>query len=204
MSTPVDIDEYTSPHWRNSALLTIDFQRDYLEAVPGTSDVLPDLARVVRAYRAHERPIVHVVRLYPPGSTDVDLARRELVQAGGYLVEPGMPGSQLPAELFDHPVELDAELLLSGQFQAVGKNEYLMYKPRWGAFYRTGLEPRLRERGVDTVVVGGCNLPNCPRATLFEASERDFRAVVLSDGTSQVRDDRIADLADRGGEPDGR
>jgi nicotinamidase-related amidase len=44
-------------------------------------------------------------------------------------------------------------------------------------------------------VVAGCNLPNCPRATLFEASERDFRTVIVSDAVSQASPERLADLA---------
>lgn len=30
----------------------------------------------------------------------------------------------------------------------------------------------------------GCNFPNCPRASIYEASERDFRVVVIADATS--------------------
>jgi nicotinamidase-related amidase len=48
---------------------------------------------------------------------------------------------------------------------------------------------------VDTVVVAGCNLPNCPRATLFEAGERDFRTVLAVDAVSQASPERLADLA---------
>jgi nicotinamidase-related amidase len=70
-----------------------------------------------------------------------------------------------------------------------------MFKPRWSAFYRTGLDQHLRDRDVTTVVVAGCNLPNCPRATLFDASERDYRAVLVQDATSQVTDERLQDLA---------
>ncbi|MFL0160305.1 cysteine hydrolase family protein [Mycobacteroides chelonae] len=69
-----------------------------------------------------------------------------------------------------------------------------MFKPRWSAFYRTELEQHLRDRGVSTVVVAGCNLPNCPRATLFDASERDYRAVLVEDATSQVTPERLHDL----------
>ena len=62
-----------------------------------------------------------------------------------------------------------------------------MDKPRWGAFYETPPHALLRELGVDTVIVAGCNLPNCPRATLVEASERDYRTVLArsprTDGT---------------------
>ncbi len=47
--------------------------------------------------------------------------------------------------------------------------------------------------GVDTIVVAGCNLPNCPRATLFDASSRDLRTVLVTDATSQVSDERLAD-----------
>jgi len=44
-------------------------------------------------------------------------------------------------------------------------------------------------------VVAGCNLPNCPRATLFEASSHDYRAVLVPDATSQVTAARLDDLA---------
>lgn len=64
--------------------------------------------------------------------------------------------------------------------------EWVMYKPRWGAFYGTTLEERLRALDVDTLVVCGCNFPNCPRTTIYEASERDFHIVFVSDATSAV------------------
>lgn len=70
-----------------------------------------------------------------------------------------------------------------------------MFKPRWSAFHRTQLEQWLRGEGCDTVLVAGCNLPNCPRATLFDASERDFRTALATDAVSQISDERLADLA---------
>jgi nicotinamidase-related amidase len=33
-------------------------------------------------------------------------------------------------------------------------------------------------------VFTGCNFPNCPRTSVYEASERDFRIVVLEDALS--------------------
>lgn len=65
-----------------------------------------------------------------------------------------------------------------------------MYKPRWGAFFETPLEDHLRGHGVSTIVFCGCNFPNCPRTSIYEASERDF-AVVLAD-------DAISGLYERG------
>jgi nicotinamidase-related amidase len=68
-----------------------------------------------------------------------------------------------------------------------------MYKPRWGAFYDTDLEQHLRESGSNTLVFAGCNFPNCPRTSIYEASERDFRIVLVSDAISGLYDRGIAE-----------
>jgi len=189
--------DYVRPHWQHSALVLVDVQADFLDgpaAVAGTSDLMGNMSQLATAYRAAGRPVIHVVRLYRPGSTDVDPPRRAMIQNGGRMVTPGSSGSQIPASLLPHPVELDHELLLSGGLQQLGAREHILYKPRWSAFYRTQLHQHLRALGVDTVVVAGCNLPNCPRGTLFDASERDYRAVAVIDATSQATPERLADL----------
>ena len=71
-------------------------------------------------------------------------------------------------------------------------------KPRWGAFYGTRLEGILGSAAIDTVVVCGCNFPNCPRATIYEASERDFRIVVAADAISGVYKRGADELTDIG------
>jgi nicotinamidase-related amidase len=86
--------------------------------------------------------------------------------------------------LLPKPVALDHELLLSGELQQVGPCEHVMYKPRWGAFYHTKLERHLRNTSSDTTVFAGCNFPNCPRTSIYEASERDFRIVLVRDALS--------------------
>ena len=73
-----------------------------------------------------------------------------------------------------------------------------MYKPRWSAFYRTGLEDFFTTQSVDTVVICGCNFPNCPRTTAYEASERDYRLVLVSDATSGVYGRGIEELVNIG------
>lgn len=73
-----------------------------------------------------------------------------------------------------------------------------MYKRRWGAFYRTELDDFIAARSVDTVVVCGCNYPNCPRTTIYEASERDYRLVFVSDATSGVYERGIEEIEDIG------
>lgn len=63
----------------------------------------------------------------------------------------------------------------------------------WSAFHRTPLDDHLSTLGVDTIVLAGCNFPNCPRATAFDASARDLRIVLAQDAVSQATPDRIAE-----------
>lgn len=190
--------DYISPHWDTAALVVIDMQRDVLDdgalSVPGTSAVVPAVTALIEAFRATGRPVVHVVRLYAPCGPDVDLPRRDAIEQGAYVLAPFTEGAEPAEGLLPGGVRLDADLLLSGARQQVSQREVVLFKPRWSAFYRTQLEQWLREDGVDTVVVAGCNLPNCPRATLFDASERDFRAVLAVDAVSQTTDERLSDL----------
>jgi len=185
-------DRYTRPLAGSAALVLIDVQRDFLDIpggdapmpVAGTRAAIPAMAKLATAFRQQGLPIVHVVRLYEPDGSNVDLVRRQSMEQGARIAVPGSAGSQIAAELVPNVVELDHELLLAGGFQPVGTAEHVMYKPRWGAFYHTDLERHLRESGIDTLVFAGCNFPNCPRTSIYEASERDFRIVLVSDAIS--------------------
>ncbi|KXO91875.1 cysteine hydrolase [Tsukamurella pulmonis] len=195
MTASTSAPDYTAPHWDRSALVLIDVQNDFVSGaapIPGTAESVPAMARLAAAFRAAGRPVVHVIRLYVPGGSDVDPVRRSAVEAGARIAAPGSAGAGIPPMLLDAP--LDHELLLSGALQEVGAAEAVLFKPRWSAFHRTRLDEHLRALGVDTVVVAGCNLPNCPRATLFDASERDYRAAVVADATSQATEQRLDDL----------
>lgn len=190
--------DYTSPHWDRAALILIDMQHDFVTGaapVPGTEEVVAAVTQLAAAFRAAERPIAHVVRLYPPGDSDVDSLRRAAVESGARIVAPGTAGAEIVTGLLPVDAALDSSLLLSGRVQHVGAREIIIYKPRWSAFHRTELDEWLRNNECDTVVVAGCNLPNCPRATLFDASERDFRAVVVADAVSGRSAARLDDLA---------
>jgi nicotinamidase-related amidase len=183
-----------------TALLTIDVQRDFyasgaLVRIAGTQECLPAMRQVAHAFRRSDRPIVHVVRLYAADGSNAEPVRRPLVTTTS-IVRPGTPGSQLAPELLpDGGVELDADLLLAGRLQQVGEAEWLMYKPRWGAFYRTPLEEHLRRLGVEALTIVGCNFPNCPRTTIYEASERDFATTLVADAVSGTYDRGLEELS---------
>jgi nicotinamidase-related amidase len=182
-------DRYTDPEPHASALITIDTQRDVLDGAPlqidGTSQALGAMRQLAQAFREAERPIVHVVRIYEPDGSNVDACRRALVQEGASILTTNAPGTEIAAELLPaDDLELDGRLLLAGGVQRLGPREVAIYKPRWGAFYGTVLEDHLRELGVTTLVFCGANFPNCPRTSIYEASERDFRVVLARDGVS--------------------
>lgn len=192
------MDEHTRPEFDRAALVTVDMQRDFLSgphAIPGTTDVLPNVRWLVEAFRAADRPVLHAVRLYLPDASNADRSRRALIGSGASVVAPGTVGAQLAVGLApDDAPDLDAELLLSGEAQQLGQTEHVLYKPRWSAFFRTTLEQRLHALDVSTVVVAGCNFPNCPRATIVDATERDFRVAAASDALSVWTDGAAAEL----------
>lgn len=192
--------DYTTPVAARSVLLTIDVQHDFTAPgaaaeIAGTNDRLPVIRRMLDAYRHRHLPIVHVIRLYLPDGTNADLCRRAAIEDGQAVVLPGSAGAELAEPLKPHSKgRLDATILLGNQLQPLADNEWAMYKPRWDAFYGTPLETHLRNLGVNTIVVVGCNFPNCPRATVYGASARDFRVVLIADAVSGVYDQGLREL----------
>jgi nicotinamidase-related amidase len=180
---------YTAPEFEQSALITIDVQRDVLEGqpleIPGSSAAAEAIGRLAGCFRQAGRPIVHIVRLYRPDGSNVDPCRRDLVERGAAILAPGSPGTELaPGLLPGRRTRLDPDALLAGAVQELGTYEVAIYKPRWGAFFETPLESHLRAHGISTVVLCGFNFPNCPRTSIYEASERDFRVVAVADAIS--------------------
>ena len=194
---------FTAPEWSSSALITIDTQRDTLDGqpfeIPGTSTILPRMTALLQACRNAKKPIIHMVRIYKSDGANVDLCRKELVKQGAALVLAGSSGSQLAPDLLPRVgMELDTDLLLSGGIQTLESREVVIYKPRWGAFYNTLLEQHLRTEGISTLVFSGCNFPNCPRTSIYEASERDFRLVLVEDAISGLYDQDGREMRDIG------
>jgi nicotinamidase-related amidase len=186
------MDDYTTPDYNRAALLTIDVQRDCTLPgapfeIPGTFEMLPNMKSLVQAFRAAQKPIIHVVRLYLADGSNVDACRRRVIELGMRILVPESYGAELVEELKpETEPNLNSTSLLKGELQQIGAKEWIIYKSRWGAFYRTPLETHLRDLDINTIVLCGCNFPNCPRTTIYEASERDFRIVFASDAVSQT------------------
>ena len=192
-------DRYTLPDPARAALIIIDMQNDFVLAdaparIAGTQDVVPRVKAVVDAFRQQSRPIFHIVRLYQADGANADLCRRALIETGTAIVRPDTAGSEIVDDLKPGPVTLDADALLAGEAQQFGAQEWALYKPRWSAFYGTRLSAHLEELYVNTLVFAGCNFPNCPRSTIYDASSRDLRIVVAEDAISGLYDKGLEEL----------
>jgi nicotinamidase-related amidase len=96
---------------------------------------------------------------------------------------PGTSGSQLaPGIVEDADCTLKPDTLLRGGLQAIRPGEVIIYKPRCRLPDRA--RGPLRAHEDSTVVVCGCNFPNCPRTSIYEARECDFRVVLADDAVS--------------------
>ena len=196
------MEEYTSPDYSKIALVTIDVQNDTMPGgsmeVKGTKEVLPEIIKLLALFRAQGRLVIHIVRLYEEDGTNVDLCRRRSIENGMKALITHSKGAQLVDGLAPEGVKLDSTRLLSGEVQRAGTNEYIMYKSRWGAFYKTPLEGFLRGNGITTLAFTGCNFPNCPRTSIYEASERDFKVVVVQDAISGIYEQGLNELRNIG------
>lgn len=59
--------------------------------------------------------------------------------------------------------------------------DYVFVKKKPSAFYGTPLQSLLIHRAIDTVVIVGGATSNCVRATVFDASANNYRAIVPAD-----------------------
>ena len=69
-----------------------------------------------------------------------------------------------------------------------GKNDFIVDKRTYSAFFETGLDPLLRDLGVDTVIITGMHTNICDRHTSADAFFRGYKVVVAKDGVEAFTD----------------
>jgi nicotinamidase-related amidase len=167
---------------KTTALLMIDFQRDFVE--PGGfgaalgNDVsrlrraVPPAARVLAAARARGLFVVHTREGHRPDLSDCPPSKkaRGRLRAGigdpgpmGRILVRGEPGHDTVKELAPAP------------------GEPVIDKPGKGAFYATDLDAILRHRRIRQLVVCGVTTEVCVSTTVREANDRGYDCLVLED-----------------------
>ena len=178
----------------DTALLVIDMQNGFLSEksplyIKGASETVPACSRVIQFCRKHAIPIFFITRSYASDGSNVEHPRRAAWEAGGKPLSPGCPH------------EISAEMP-----KAFGESDrdYRIIKPRYSAFFATGLDMILRRLGIHRLILTGTTTPNCIRTTCYDAISLDYTVTILSDCTSsisqEIQDSNLRDMANIGAE----
>ena len=151
-------------HLKNEkpALLIIDMVKDnFIESkklpiTPFAVNIIGPLNRLIRVCRKHQWPVVF----------STDAFNQEDFIFRGRMNPHSLAGTE-GAEVVDELDKTDDDLWLP--------------KPKFSAFFQTGLEKWLREKGVTLCAVGGISTHFCVLTTVMDAICHDFKAVLLED-----------------------
>jgi nicotinamidase-related amidase len=155
-----------------SALLVVDMQRFFLDqASPsftcGGLAILPNLKKLIQAFRASNLPVIYTRHVHHPGLLDAGIM-------GWWwegMCKEGSPESEVHPEIAPQS----------------GEKEVL--KHRYSAFYNTDLETILRCMKVEDLVITGIMTNMCCESTARDAYYRDYRVFFLADGTGSINED---------------
>ncbi len=155
-----------------AALLVIDMQVFFLESQSPTFTcgglaILPNVGRLVRAFRRAGRPVIFTRHVHHPNKLDAGIM--EWWWEGMCL--EGSPESEIHPDLKPLP------------------DEKIVLKHRYSAFYNTDLETVLRCLKIEDIVISGVMTNLCCESTARDAYFRDYRVFFLADGTGTVEEE---------------
>lgn len=152
----------------DAVLVIVDVQNDFINPTSGVGSVgkaraVPGVNRLLEAFRARKRPIIHVRTLHVVDGSDlsqVDSQKKSL-----YCVE-----GSFGAEFVDEVKPIDGEPVIT--------------KRRYDGFVNTDLEMTLRNIGVTTLVVCGISIDCCVQHTAMAATNLGYSVVIPADAVS--------------------
>ena len=150
------------------ALLLVDFARGWTDpasplSLPCSSEVAA-AARLLRLARSHSVSIAFTTVAYEESDLNTLLMLQKTPRVAQMRV--GSPWTVVDPRLAPLPEEL------------------VIVKKHASAFFGTELLTYLRDREVDTLVIGGCITSGCVRASAVDAAQHGFRALVVADATA--------------------
>jgi nicotinamidase-related amidase len=155
-----------------AALLVVDMQYFFLDPASPTFTcgglaILPNLGKVIRAFRQAGRPVIFSRHVHHPDGLDAGIM--------GWWWEgmclEGSPESEVHQDI--SPLQ----------------NEKVVFKHRYSAFYNTDLETVLRSFKVEDLVMTGIMTNMCCESTTRDAYNRDYRVFFPADGTGSVTEE---------------
>lgn len=169
------------------AVVVVDYQRAFTqhESIgPATDVALQHTARLLRAARAAQVPVIYLVMVLD-SLEDRMLAQR----VRSSLTERCRRG--------DPWTEIDERV-------SAEPGDHVVEKTVASGFYRTRLAELLTELGVDELVMAGTSTSGCVRATVVDAAYRDLRVSVVEECCDDFRvlsgEASLWDMQDRFGD----
>ncbi len=166
------------------ALIVIDMQRDFAEPggfgaslgndVSRITKIIPDVKRLIAAFRSAGLPVIHTMECHRPDLSDLPPAKRDRgnpslrigdVGPMGRILIAGEPGTAILPEL----APIDGEIVIE--------------KPGKGAFYATGLGDILKRKGIKQLVFAGVTTEVCVQTTMREANDRGYECLLAEEAT---------------------
>jgi nicotinamidase/pyrazinamidase len=146
----------------NSAILVIDMVKDYfdprrnLKITPHARAIIDPINNLTRTFRKNGWPVIFATDSFK--EDDFIFSARMKPESLA-----GTEGAQVIDELERKPEDL------------------WLPKPRFSAFFQTGLTEYLRKRNVTLCAVAGIATPFCVLTTALDAICYDFMSVIISD-----------------------
>ncbi len=155
-----------------AALLVIDMQKFFLDPESptftcGGRAILPNVKRLIAAFRQANRPIIHTRHVHHPEGIDAGIMGWWWQ---GMCLE-GTPESEIHDDI------------------APLAHEKVVLKHRYSSFYNTDLETVLRCLNVEDLVISGIMTNMCCESTARDAYYRDYRVFFLADGTGSINEE---------------
>jgi len=188
-SVPCDDGRFYAFEPARTALLAIDFQRDFLEPDGGCNKdrqgtkrlaaVVPAAKAAVEVARAAGIEVIHTRESYSSDLSDVTPLKQAMAYVGaagplGRCLIRGEPGCDFIAGMQPEP------------------DERVIDKAGFSAFYDTDLQDHLSARGITHLIVTGITYQCCVHSTLRDAVDRGYSCLTLDDSCAALD----ADLED--------
>jgi ureidoacrylate peracid hydrolase len=172
---------YDALELKRTALLVVDMQNAFVAPgapieVPAARAIVAPINRLTAALRKRGVPVIWVLHENQAGGRD---------WAGFFdaFVAPGRRAAAAAALARGAELQkLYPELETAPGDMSVAKNRY-------SAFIKNDFENRLRERGIDTLLIAGTKTNVCVECTARDAMMLDYKVVLISDCTAALSDD---------------
>jgi nicotinamidase-related amidase len=154
---------------RRTALLLMDYQSGILSRLDDAADLLARAAQAIDVVRGRGGQIGYVRVAFEDADYEAIPAHSHfapLLAAAGPAMHADSPATAVDEKIAPEPGDI------------------VVRKTRVGAFSTTDLDDQLRSRGITTLILAGLSTSGVLLSTVRDASDRDYRILVLADASA--------------------